>query len=91
MRCVVPEEKPPLELRLLACPERRRRGHRPYRLPVVDRLYLGHPSELWPRRLVLLLGFAIMMTLALGVKSQLALSVFSASAGAFLLAAVSRR
>lgn len=40
---------------------------------------------------VLLLGFAITMTLALGVKSPLDLSVFSASAGAFLLAAVSRR
>lgn len=40
---------------------------------------------------LLLLAFAITMSLALGVKEPLDLSVFSASAGAFLLAAISRR
>jgi uncharacterized membrane protein YphA (DoxX/SURF4 family) len=39
----------------------------------------------------LLLAFGITMTLALGVKAPLDLSVFSASAGAFLLAAYSSR
>jgi UPF0716 family protein affecting phage T7 exclusion len=36
---------------------------------------------------MLLLAFALAMTVALGVKMPLDLSVFSASAGAFLLAA----
>jgi uncharacterized membrane protein YphA (DoxX/SURF4 family) len=36
---------------------------------------------------LLLLAFAVAMTLALGVKAPLDLSVFTASAGAFLLAA----
>ena len=36
---------------------------------------------------ILLLGFAVAMTFALGVKAPLDFSVFSASAGAFLLAA----
>lgn len=40
---------------------------------------------------LLLLAFAMTMTVALGVKAPLDLSVFSASAGAFLLAAISRR
>ena len=52
--------------------------------------------ELYPRIVamaagLLLLAFAIAMTVALGVKAPLDLSVFSASAGAFLLAAISRR
>jgi len=40
---------------------------------------------------LLLLVFAITMTFALGVKAPLDLSVFTASAGAFLLAAISSR
>jgi uncharacterized membrane protein YphA (DoxX/SURF4 family) len=36
---------------------------------------------------LLLLSFALTMTIALGVKAALDFSVFSASAGAFLLAA----
>jgi uncharacterized membrane protein YphA (DoxX/SURF4 family) len=40
---------------------------------------------------LLLLAFAVAMTCALGVKAPLDLSVFTASAGAFLLAAISSR
>ena len=40
---------------------------------------------------LLLLAFAITMTFALGLKAPLDLSVFTASAGAFLLAAISSR
>ena len=40
---------------------------------------------------LLLLAFAISMTFTFGLKVPLDLSVFSASAGAFLLAAASRR
>ena len=39
---------------------------------------------------LLLLSFALAMTLALGVKAPLNLSVFTAAAGAFMLAAQSR-
>ena len=40
---------------------------------------------------LLLLAFAVAMTCALGVKAPLDSSVFTASAGAFLLAAISSR
>jgi putative oxidoreductase len=39
---------------------------------------------------VLLLSFALTMTLALGIKAPLNYSVFAASAGAFFLAASTR-
>jgi len=40
---------------------------------------------------LLLLAFAVAMTFALGVKAPLDFSVFTACAGAFLLAAISSR
>jgi hypothetical protein len=38
---------------------------------------------------LLLLSFAVTMTIALGIKAPLDFSVFASAAGAFLLAAVS--
>ena len=39
---------------------------------------------------LLLLSFAVTMTMALGIKAPLDFSVFGIAAGAFLLAAISR-